>query len=390
MIQGVYYEAKKVLHNKVFWILVLIFLCINGYRISQLGMYDAAVSEGEKQLYQMLKGEVTDEKIDFVVSNYVRYQEIVEEGTYSREENTEQTYTGYIHGDYVMFLELFTEWKELYEYRYYCQDIAERAAENVSFFEKRGNTFESVNNRKIIECYADREIQNFYHKDTVRRYLEYDFSSVFIILLILLVSSELIFVENKAKMNYIIDCSSYGETRLLKTKAVFLMFITTMLALIFYGADFIFFHLFYHIEGLSEPLYSIMEYKNTPVNWTIFGYQMVSIAIKIVGFQFFAMLIFLFSCFFLKQIYTVIFGALSFGSMVLFCENTRWVWNPVLLLVNHNLFSDYHMVKLFNRPVSVITVSVAAVLVSIVLMIWIPLWMHRGTNLSERLMKKGV
>lgn len=390
MIQGVYYEAKKVLHNKVFWILVLVFLCINGYRISQLGMYDAAVSEGEKQLYQMLKGEVTDEKIDFVVSNYVRYQEIVEEGTYSREENTEQTYTGYIHGDYVMFLELFTEWKELYEYRYYCQDIAERAAENVRFFEKRGNTFEIENNRKIIERYADREIQNFYHKDTVRRYLEYDFSGVFIILLILLVSSELIFVENKAKMNYIIDCSSYGETRLLKTKAVFLMFITTMLALIFYGADFIFFHLFYHIEGLSEPLYSIMEYKNTPVNWTIFGYQIVSIAIKIVGFQFFAILIFLFSCFFLKQIYTVIFGALSFGSMVLVCENTRWVWNPVLLLVNHNLFSDYHMVKLFNWPVSVITVSVAAVLVSIVLMIWILLWMHRGTNLSERLMKKGV
>ena len=46
MIKGVYYEVKKVLHNKVFWGLVFAFLCINCYRISQLGAYDATVSEG--------------------------------------------------------------------------------------------------------------------------------------------------------------------------------------------------------------------------------------------------------------------------------------------------------------------------------------------------------
>lgn len=390
MIKGVYYEVKKVLHNKVFWGLVFAFLCINCYRISQLGAYDATVSEGETRLYQELKGELTDEKIDFVVNNYVKYKGIVEEGTYSREENTEETYTGYIHGDYVMFLELFTEWKELYEYRQYCSDIVERAAENVRFFEERGNAFEAENNREIIERYADREIRNFYQKDAVKRYLEYDFSGVFIILLILLISSELIFVENKTKMNYVIDCSSYGGTRFLGTKVVFLMFITTALALVFYGADFAFFHLFYDMEGLSEPLFSIMEYKNTPVDWTIFGYQLVSIAIKIVGFQFFGILIFLFSYLFLNQIYTVIIGAVSFVIMVLVCENTRWVLNPVLLLVNHNLFSGYHTVNLFDWPVSVITVSVATVLVVIALIILLLFWMHRGTNLSERLMKKGV
>lgn len=390
MIKGVYYEVKKVLHNKVFWGLVFVFLCVNCYRISQLGAYDPAVSEGEVRLYQELKGELTDEKIDFVVDNYVRYKGIIEEGTYSREENTEETYTGYIHGDYVMFSELFAEWKELYEYRYYCRDIAERAAENVRFFEERDNTFEAENNRAIIERYSDREIKNFYHKDVVRRYVEYDFSGVFIILLLLLISSELIFVENKTKMNYVIDCSSYGGMRFLGTKVVFLLFMTTVLAVVFYGADFAFFQIFYDMEGLSDPLFSIMEYKNTPVDWSVFGYQMVSIAIKIVGFQFFAILTFLFSYLFLNQIYTVIFGAVSFVAFVFVCENTRWVLNPVLLLINHNLFSGYQVMNIFHRPVPVIAVSVVTVLAVLALMILFLFWKHRGTNLSERLIKKGV
>lgn len=390
MIKGVYYEVKKVLHNKMVMGLLLIFLCINCYRISQLGAHDPNISEGERKLYQELKGELTDEKIDFVVDNYVRYKEIIEEGTYSREENMEDTYTGYIHGDYIMFLELFTEWKELYEYRYYCSDIVQRASENVLFFENKNNTFEVKNNQAIMESYADRKIQNYYHKEAIERYLEYDFSSVFIILLILLISSELIFVENKTKMNYVIDCSTYGGTRLLGTKLSFLLFVTTLLSVVFYSADFVFFQIFYEMEGLSDPLFSIMAYKNTPVNWSILGYQMVAIGIKIIGLQFFAVLTFLFSYLFLNQIYTVIFSASSFVIAVFVCENTRWPFNPVLLLVNHNLFSSYHVGNIFNYPVSEITIYVTVVVLAILGMQLFLFMKNRGTSISERLLKKGM
>lgn len=390
MIKGVYYEVKKVLHNKVFLGLMFVFLCVNCYRISQLGAHDPAISEGEARLYQELKGELTDEKIGFVVDNYVRYKGIIEEGTYSREENTEDTYTGYLHGDYIMFLKLFTEWKELYEYRYYCRDIVQRASENVLFFEDKDNTFDVKNNQAIMEKYGGRKIQNYYHKDAIERYLEYDFSSVFIILLILLISTELIFVENKTKMNYVIDCSSYGRARLLGTKLVFLLFITTLLSLLFYASDLAFFHLFYEMEGLSDPLFSIMAYKNTPVDWSIIGYQIVAVAIKIIGFQFFTVLTFGVSYLFLNQIYTVIFSASSFVLFVFVCENTRWVFNPVLLLVNHNLFSGYHVVNIFNQPVSLIVVYVAVVVLALLGMLLFLFLKNRRTSISERLMKKGM
>ncbi len=370
-------EYRKMFLKKSLLVVLIVLSAINAIKIGTDYKYNAyyggssVKTQNEKVAYSRLyseeySGHITDEKIsklmDYINSHY---SEAVQ-STYDKTEDFNKYLSGTWFGDYhAYYFKLYLPYKYAYEYRGYADRIAAKAVENVSFYRQYGNAYEADRNYKIAKLYSNRKITEFYDIEGAKVYLNYDFSSL-IILIILVYALTPVFVgERLSGMQPIISVSRFGTGRAAAAKLVssevFAAGVTTWFTLL----NIVQHGIIYSCDGLSLPLYALEQFKTTPLTLSIWQYILMDFALRLLSVTFFTALILLISvlCENWISAFSAEIGVIGVLIVIYdFLPQFNFI-NPVSLLTSREMFSEYNTINIFNNAVSEYTISISAAVI---------------------------
>lgn len=373
-------EFRKLFMKKSLLAVIIVLSVINAVKIGTDYKYNAyyggtsVKNQNEKAAYGKLyaeeySGTITDAKISMLM-DYINshYNEAVQ-SSYDKSEDFDKYLSGTWFGDYhAYYFKLYLPYKYAYEYREYANRIALKAAENVEFYKQYGNEYEANRNYQIAKQYSNRKITEFYDTEGAKVYLNYDFSSL-IILIILVYALTPVFVGEKLNgMQPIISVSKFGTGRTAAAKLVsseiFAVNVTawfTLLNILQHG-------MIYSCDGLDLPLYALEQFKTTPLTFSIWQFILTDFALKLLSVTFFTALILMISS--MCKSWTFAFAAEIgiIGILVAVYDFLPQfnVINPVSLLASRELFTEYSTVNIFNNSVNeYIIIITAAVIMSL-------------------------
>lgn len=355
-------EWKKIRKNRFLWIFVCLFFFINLYQIFNTYKFHKQTSEeyqnGYEKIYGELKGSITKEKVQFIIDKFNQTQ--LEQGTeldHAGEKN-EEGYTGYVLGDQALMSDFYARMKYAYEYGQWSNQIVGTIEKNIDFFQKINLNDQVRKNEMLKEYFADRKLEEFFVMDQWIHYIEYDFSSLLMILLIAFCAVALVLEERQTEMELLIHTTYIGRkrNRMAKLLAVFLY--VCLLTVFFRGMDLILFSWLFGYEGWNQPVYSLEVWQMGLYKITMWQYVGMDLLLKLLAMM--------------------IFGAISLGAaqygknlfIIYICIGMVFVsffvfhiqgWDmvtPLSLITNRNLIQDLSMVSFFHKPYSALESTV--------------------------------
>ena len=235
MIKLIYFELKKLV-NIYYFLIILILIVANivnivmNYNLRS----DLIFDKGYSQIYNNIKGEITDEKILNVVCELDSVNAMID----NREDTSEKssdTYTGYIYGDLSVL-------QTIYDELYYAANYNNMINEKIKILEENKlSSLEKIKNQEydiMINRLEERSIKNFYNTEGITSFLEYDFSMILIIILVISSAVLLFTIDNDTEMNLIINVSNIGRSKYILSKLITVFFICIITILIFRFLDF--------------------------------------------------------------------------------------------------------------------------------------------------------
>lgn len=382
------YELIKIFRRKSILIALLIFSIINIYKINFSFKNNGIVNneyttgkefnEGYWAAYDKSSGVINHSKIDFVKNGYKNAKSLVDTGSFSQEPNQANTYTGYIFGDMNMFKELYDALDYSYNYENRLDHAISKAKDNIEFYKKRGNDFEVKNNEKIIELYGGRSITEFYNTKAYEEFFKYDFSSLLIILLLILGLASQFSGEKEVGMDNMLSTSKYGKNATIFAKIIVSMLYVTIISVYFFVLDFICFSFIFKLLGYDLPLYAMTSFEFTPLNIKIWQFVICSNLIKLLGFLVIGALIILFSSLFSESLLPFV---LSSGTITAYlvcndflsgkAQEVVALINPISLLTNREIFKKYTVVNIFGEPFLQFTATLIIMVLFFLLILFI-------------------
>lgn len=369
------FEIKKLVRIRFLWFMLLLLSLIDVYKIYLMKSATSSDIDGHETIYNEIKGEVTGQKIDFVVSNYKKNLEKVNSGNYSTEEKEDGTFTGHVFGDKGEFEYFYNELKYVYDYPSMMKVLLKGADENIQFYQKIHNTYEVRKNQKIKDIYGQRKLTNYYEMKNLKTYLDYDFSSILVIVMILIGVPELMLQEKQRNMEGILCISKVGMTKVVGAKICGIASFVFAITIYFTFLDFISFMGIYGLDGLTQPLYGMSEYKFCSVNLLVYQFVILNCLIKIVAYLFLAYCMCCITVMLRRAIPVAVAGIISVGIFIWIAVYTTWNVNPVLLLKLNTMIEKYQSVSVFHYPVQKYVVVAGILMIgNMVLIIISLLW----------------
>ncbi len=260
-------EFKKVLARKSVWTALLLLILLEIGFVWQLDRFygnfpgrDRFMRPAYRKLYREIgEGEITPDKSDFVISEFNRLAKIALAGSYSIVYDPAM-YTGYERADYYLFKEgFYNPMRWAFAYKRKNDAIAERAAENIAFFEELGDVYQARRNRLIAGAYGGRELTAFYDTAGFRE-LFLDRSGALLMMLFIVFSLAPLFsIETTTGMARILATVERGRAATVRSKlllAVGWIFATAIVfSLVRLGAT----ALFFGLHGAAYPLYGVVD-----------------------------------------------------------------------------------------------------------------------------------
>lgn len=284
---------------------------------------------------------------DFVISEEERLKGLIAMESFSRDYDPD-TYTGYILKDWLVFHDYIAKnLKYAVGYPYVIADVLRRAEENIDFYRRVGNEPMVRKNLAIIRLYSNRNIAEFRNLYGIRYYLFYDFSSLILLLMLLLTVSPVFVGEKANRMNQLFPTFVKGGPALRNAKIGFVFLVTLAYSFWFYLVDLAGFAVFSHFQGFSLPLYAVQDFQFTPLNLSILQFTLMSFCVKSLGLVLIALWIAAASRFLsgvipvfiagLFPIFLYFIGEPKPGLTLTFFDYL----NPVLLIKNRFLFFSF-------------------------------------------------
>lgn len=372
------YELIKIFRRKSIIIALLIFSVINIYKINYSFKNDHILnneykvgkeySQGYWTAHDKAAGTITYDKINFVKNRYKNAMDIVSSGNYSVNPNQPNTYTGYIFGDMNMFKELYDGLDYCYNYGNRLDNVISKAEENIEFYREHDNSFQIKNNQKVINAYGKRSISEFYDTTAYEEFFKYNFSSLLIILLLILGLASVFSGEKESNMNTMLLTSKYGKDMTTYTKIIVSIIYVAVVCVYFFVLDFLCFSIIFKLLGSNLPIYAMSDFQYTPLNMKIWQFVIYSDVIKLFGFMIIGVIVLLFSSIFSESLlsFTASAGTITscLSSNDYLYSKTREIIaliNPVSLLTNEELFKKYNVVDIFGEPFFKSTVSIVSI-----------------------------
>jgi len=363
------FEFKKYVIKPYVLILVLICTLVNlaGAYFSSAYYKQIYDHENFQKLYSsLLKGVLTEDKINFVISETRRLQELTADQTASHEYDP-NTYTGNIYTDNFLFsLDIYPEVKYAVSYAYDNKWIVEKAEDNIDFFTNKNNSYERTKNEQIVSKYSNRIITDFYDLKGMKYFVFYDFSSLIVLLLCVLIVVPVFVGESETRMDLLLPSFKKGGAKLVWTKILFTFSVVLLISLWFSVWDLVGFSMFTPLRGFDAPLFALKDFQFTPLNLKVYQYILLGFFLKTIGVGELIVLVLLASRTFKKTIYAfgVSAGVILIPYLSLFSakESFRFyeVINPALLIKNRYLFMNFAVQNIFDYPVRSSTVAIVA------------------------------
>ncbi|MEG0751071.1 MAG: hypothetical protein RR998_04920 [Oscillospiraceae bacterium] len=368
----VFFEMRKNFFKKSILIVLIIFTALNIFKIfSSYEMYGkfrndkiGKAQSAYAEIYSDVSGKMTDSKIQLIVGEYKRLLNEISEFTYSKDYD-ENTYTGYIMGDFNLFkFDFFEPMNYAFNYSSYSKEIANKAILNAEFFKSQNNTYEVQKNEMIADLYQNRKIESFYDYNGFEALFKYNFSSILIFLLCVFALTPVFVTEKETGMNLILQVSQSGGVKTALAKYFAAIIFVLSICMWFFLCDIATFGLRYGFDGVLSPLYGIKEFKNTPLNISILGYCFVFFGIKALSILSVSSLILLISQFPKKIIFPFIIN-ISIIFLLIFLSDLSGrhfyemlnLFNPASLLTPTEIFKVFSVVRIFDIPISTYSIK---------------------------------
>ena len=314
----------NLLRNYFFWVILILLLGINIYSISNIAGQRNDEMAGHEAIYTEFKGELLKDKILKVVKRYQELSEIVDSDDYSHEGGQPGTYTGYFAGDYGEFKEIFEEYKYRYEYSSYAEDLVNKPTAT----------------SRIKQTFTGRKLYSYYDMEGPKELLEYDFYTLLCVALTIFCACKIVVYDKNHNIYILLETCSLGMRKIMTRKILSLIMLVFLIVGIFSIVNIAVFCGYYDMEGISEPLYAMQEYKTTLFQGSAIQYWLVQALGVYIGCVFLGVICMLFAFIVKEDLYAVLLGVLVYiGCIKLFFKVTCLV-NPVGLFAGTNLIKD--------------------------------------------------
>lgn len=371
----IFFELKKLFRNRLLLVMLALLSVLNVYHIysdyaenvgTEKSYYDAYFN-----VYEDVSGAWDTEKIKFVVSEYEKAKAIVDAKKFSTEPDQPGTYTGYIFGDYGLFEKIKTEMEKLYHYDEAMADLTQKAADNAAFYQQKGNAYLAKVNQKIEKAYQNRNVSAFYDTFGLTEYFKYDFSTLLILILLIPMLSPLFAKEHEIEMYGLLKITpNFRKMSVCKmlAGAIAICFVS----IIFLLEDLLTFTYLYHINGFSQPIYTLSAFFHSPLTVSISSYILLNAALKLLGF-----LVLGGVCMFVSSLVKneIIPFCTSFAVTLILVVTDAFIehdvvsiFNPVTLFSNGKLFREFQVTSIFEVPVYTFSLPIAAAVLELILL----------------------
>lgn len=318
----------------------------SGYMVTVMGEHDFSY-----EAYLDFKGKISEKTFENILAYEEHIKNVVSSEGYNPDEYNDELYCGSEFGARNC-LEIIKD-EILYAYLYpnTMLDLIGRANESIEFY-KDLSGYEVKKNELIVDLYSGRSIGSYGRYDTYSLFLDYDFSTFIITILLIFVFSGIFTSENATGNDKIIKASGRAGSVFLSKQLVMLAFII-LSVLLFTVIDIIGFGRYYGFEFITEPLYAIESYVYTPLNITILGAVILSALFRILFLLFAGEVIMLVSSY-TKNMglsLTLCFGVI--GALIFLFMFVPDYASPFSLLSVGNLISELSCVNILGNPVPV-------------------------------------
>lgn len=350
------YELKKIFSKRITIIAIVLFVLLDVFKIAMIykeQIIEDPLYNARQTLINKIEGPMTNEKISFVINKKNELEKIVSSGDFSTEYNPE-TYSGYIFGDSMIFKETYESLDYAYHYSSMSKEIIKKAEENKLLY--TSNAYEQEKADDIIKSFSNRGISEFYSTAEFETYLGYNFSSLLILLLLMLTLSPVFSEEKESKMHLLILSSPKGKSSITFAKLSAGAAVCVLISVLLSAVDFTSFFLLFGFEGFSNPLYSLPSFAYTPFGGTIAEYIALMTINKIFGSIIFGFLFMLISCIFSSSAPSfVCSGAvviLSICANDFIASRTLFQLNPISFFIGKNIFASFSESKFFGESIN--------------------------------------
>lgn len=362
------YELKKIFMKKTIIFVVLAFAIINFLQINSIYTEKSILANAGNpawktiymELYPKFSGNMTNAKIDELLSLFRPLEKITSDHTASTATDNPNTFTGNVYGDYYLLRDLFVKPMEyMYTYHNTAGEIVRKAGENIDFYNSLGNRYECRKNENIKILFDNRSINEFAYTEAYMYYTSYDFSILLILLICIFGISNVFVREKESQMDTLLltNISGGKKTISAKIRAVSIFVIT--ISLCFSLFDFIGFMVsFGTAEGYSLPIFALKNFITSPLSVSLWQYVLLSAGIRALGIWALAMIFLLVSMIGKNALASFIINiALSFAAITIwsgftYSENVFVkVINPFSLVYNNSLFSKTEFLNCFGIPI---------------------------------------
>lgn len=382
----IYYEMKKSWFKMPVLFLLIFFCFLSMYKICSMynisGRFrengDVKTREAYFELYDILSGEITEEKTRYINEIYKELDRNVNSGNYSTE-YTEDSLTGYTFADYMLVgFDIIPELEYAVTYPNISDKICNDAYENIFFFNERKNYSEAKRNSLIYKLYQNREIKSYNLTEWVEYYFKYDFSSLLIIIMIIVGLGSSFSIETESGMNLLIKTSG-AVYKTANAKLISACTYILLITIIFSLFDFLVVKYLCGADGFSNPLYSAYLFRYTPYNFSLLKAAVVCAAIKFLGFIVIGEIVVLISALIKKTIPALCADFMIIVLFMLCADKNSLMINPI------NMLSPYRMLEKFDcgfiggEPVlSVYYYAILYIVMIILLFVFIKLTARSG------------
>lgn len=305
-----------------------------------------------QELHKEFDGNITKEKQQELISLHNNLEEIINEGSYTKE-YTNEAKTGYIFGDYYLVHKgFYTPMEYMVSYYSINNDMVEKANDNILFYEKTNNKYEIDKNKYIVNNYKNRCISDFYDVSGWKNLFSYNFSDVLLIIALMLLTLPMFYQERTNGMEKIVKgtikgCKTYTFGKICSVVIGISVF-TVLLML----CNYIVFNCVYGLCDGNMPIYALDCYKYTPFNITLNEAYLAITGMKLVAMIVIS-IIFTFIAYISKNPIITFIGFVGVVCLGLYCSGYIYcedIFKSLLAIISpFSLLKFSDIIKEFNE-----------------------------------------
>ncbi len=361
------FEMKKYVLKPSVLAFVLLFVFINLVKFFEIYYYFGggrsvvagynSMSEGYNKVYSIYGGEITQEKIDGINAEYAEAQRKLSERGVG-DTVYDDCYTGYPYGDVELFKNNLIPG---YEYAiFYCDNaekISAAAEENVEFYSGI-NAYEARKNSLISDVFKGRYVGHYVSSDGWTTLFDYKFSTILVMLLIILTFSPVFSGERAEGFDKLIISSGKRKTAVRAKLAASGIF-TFSSTLLFFLCDIFYVSAFHGLSCFGAPVYALGDYMNCPFTITLFSAMLLSFAGRLIAMLFFSSLTCFISSFGKNTALSLFLSIAAGAGLILLSDILPDSLNPLGLAYSSHFLEKFSVENIFGIPV--FTAAIAAV-----------------------------